>query len=56
MPDVLLEGNGKAGYTEKDLPKHINGGTVDNNQAESGIVLTGDVYIDKALAYLKQQK
>lgn len=56
VPDVLLEGNGKAGYTEKDLPKHINGGTVDNNQAESGIVLTGDVYIDKALAYLKQHK
>lgn len=56
VPDVLLEGNGKADYTEKDLPKHISGDPEDNNQAESGIVLVGDVYIDKALAYLKQQK
>ena len=56
VPDVLLEGNAKAGYTEKDLPKHISGGTGDNDKAESGIVLVGDAYIDKALAYLKQQK
>lgn len=56
VPDVLIEGNGKAGYTEKDLPKHISGGAGDNDKAESGIVLVGDAYIDKALAYLKQQK
>jgi carboxyl-terminal processing protease len=56
VPDVLLEGNGKTGYTEKNLPKHISGDAEDNNKAESGIVLMGDLYIDKALVYLKLQK
>lgn len=56
VPDVLLAGSEKKGYTEKDLPKHINGGTENKNKAESGIVLMGDSYIDKALAYLKLQK
>jgi carboxyl-terminal processing protease len=56
VPDVLLEGNAKAGYTEKDLPKHIKSGSVDTQDAESGIVLIGDIYIEKALAYLKLKK
>ncbi|HWS41354.1 MAG TPA: S41 family peptidase [Arenimonas sp.] len=56
VPDVLLEGNAKAGYTEKDLPKHIKGDSADAQDAESGIVLMGDIYIDKALAYLKLKK
>lgn len=56
VPDVLLEGNAKAGYTEKDLPKHIKGVSADAQDAESGIVLMGDIYIDKALAYLKLKK
>ena len=56
VPDVLLAGSEKKGYTEKDLPKHINGGTENTNKAESGIVLMGDSYIDKALVYLKLQK
>lgn len=55
VPEVLLEGNAKALYTEKDLPKHIKAGATANINAEEGIVLMGDTYIDKALAYLKQQ-
>lgn len=56
VPEILLQGNAKAGFTEKDLPKHIKGGAAAGAQAEAGIVLIGDAYIDKALAYLKQQK
>lgn len=56
VPEILLQGNAKAGFTEKDLPKHIKGGSAAGAQAEAGIVLIGDAYIDKALAYLKQQK
>jgi carboxyl-terminal processing protease len=56
VPEVLLQGNAKATYTEKDLPKHIKAGAATNINAEEGIVLMGDSYIDKALAYLKQQK
>lgn len=56
VPEVLLEGNAKALYTEKDLPKHIKAGVTSEINAEEGIVLMGDAYIDKALAYLKQQK
>ena len=56
VPEVLLQGNAKATYTEKDLPKHIKAGAATEISAEEGIVLMGDAYIDKALAYLKQQK
>jgi carboxyl-terminal processing protease len=56
VPEILLQGNAKAGFTEKDLPKHIMAGADSGLQAEAGIVLIGEVYIDKALAYLKQQK
>ena len=56
VPEVLLEGNAKALYTEKDLPKHIKAVATADITAEEGIVLMGDSYIDKALAYLKQQK
>lgn len=56
VPEVLLQGNAKASYTEKDLPKHIKAGTINDVKAEEGVVLMGDTYIDKALAYLKQQK
>ena len=56
VPEILLEGNAKAGFTEKDLPKHITAGAVTGAQAEAGVVLIGDAYIDKAVAYLKQQK
>ena len=55
VPEVLLQGNAKATYTEKDLPKHIKAGAATEISAEEGIVLMGDAYIDKALAYLKQQ-
>jgi carboxyl-terminal processing protease len=56
VPDMLLNGNAKASYTEKDLPKHIKAGSLDNKKAEEGVVLNGDTYIDQALAYLKLQK
>ena len=56
VPEILLQGNAKAGFTEKDLPKHIKAGADAGAQAEAGIVLIGEAYIDKALAYLKQQK
>ncbi len=56
VPDVLLQGNAKATYTEKDLPKHIQAGAAAEINAEEGIVLMGDSYIDKALAYLKLHK
>jgi carboxyl-terminal processing protease len=56
VPEILLQGNAKAGFTEKDLPKHIKAGADAGEQAEAGVVLIGDAYIDKALAYLKQQK
>lgn len=54
VPDVLLSGNGRAEMTERDLPKHIKAGASDDADAESGVVLLGESYIDKALAYLKQ--
>jgi carboxyl-terminal processing protease len=54
VPDVLLSGNGRAEVTERDLPKHIKAGDASNADAESGVVLLGESYIDKALAYLKQ--
>ena len=56
VPEILLQGTAKAGFTEKDLPKHIKAGADAGAQAEAGIVLIGEAYIDKALAYLKQQK
>lgn len=58
VPEILLQGNVKAGYTEKDLPKHIKGATATDTdaQAEAGIVLSGETYITRALTYLKQQK
>ena len=56
VPDVLLKGNAKADVIEAELPKHIKAGNGEEAQAESGVVLTGDSYIDKALAYLKQAK
>lgn len=55
VPDVLLDGNAKATYTEKDLPKHIKSASLDDKKAEEGVVLNGDAYINKALLYLKQQ-
>jgi len=54
VPDVLLSGNGRAEVIERDLPKHIKAGDASNADAESGVVLLGESYIDKALAYLKQ--
>ena len=56
VPEILLQGNAKAGFTEKDLPKHIKAGADAGKHAEVGVVLIGDTYIDKAVAYLKQQK
>ena len=54
VPDVLLSGNGRAEITERDLPKHIKASEATDADAESGVVLLGETYIDKALAYLKQ--
>lgn len=56
VPDILLSGNARAEMTERDLPKHIKAGTTEDADAESGVVLMGETYIDKALAYLKQGK
>ncbi|MFZ9310329.1 MAG: S41 family peptidase [Arenimonas sp.] len=56
VPDVLLSGNARAEITERDLPKHIQAGAADDADAESGVVLLGEAYIAKALAYLKQGK
>ena len=56
VPDVLLSGNARAEVTERDLPKHIKAGATDDAEAESGVVLLGESYIGKALAYLKQGK
>jgi carboxyl-terminal processing protease len=58
VPDILLQGNGKVDYTESDLPNHIqaNNTKPDSVNAEAGIVLQGDTYIEKALAHLKQLK
>jgi carboxyl-terminal processing protease len=56
VPEVLLKGNAKANYTEKDLPKHIKAVAATEGSAEEGIVLMGDAYIDRALAYLKLPK
>lgn len=56
VPDVLLSGNARAEMTERDLPKHIKAGDADAAEAESGVVLLGETYIAKALAYLKQGK
>jgi carboxyl-terminal processing protease len=54
VPDRLLKGNAKAELTEKDLPKHIEAGTAADSDAEHGVVLMGETYIDQALAVLKQ--
>ena len=56
VPDILLSGNARAEMTERDLPKHIKAGATEDADAESGVVLMGETYIDKALAYLKQGK
>jgi carboxyl-terminal processing protease len=56
VPEILLQGNARAGFTEKDLPKHIKAGTDSGLQAEAGVVLGGEAYIGKALAYLKQRE
>jgi carboxyl-terminal processing protease len=58
VPEILLQGNVKAGCTEKDLPKHIKGTDAADTdaQAEAGVVLSGETYITRALTYLKQQK
>ena len=56
VPDVLLSGNARAEVTERDLPKHIKAGATDDADAEPGVVLLGESYIGKALAYLKQGK
>jgi carboxyl-terminal processing protease len=54
VPDILLSGTTRAGITERDLPKHIEAGNSPEPQAEAGVVLLGEDYIGKALAYLKQ--
>jgi carboxyl-terminal processing protease len=54
VPDRLLKGNAKAEWTEKDLPKHIEAGTAADSDAEHGVVLMGETYIEQALAVLKQ--
>ena len=56
VPDILLSGNARAEMTERDLPKHIKAGATEDADAESGVVLMGETYIDKALTYLKQGK
>jgi len=56
VPEILLQGNARAGFTEKDLPKHIAAGADAGRQAEAGVVLSGESYIGQALAYLKQQQ
>lgn len=56
VPDVLLSGNARAEVTERDLPKHIKADATDDADAEPGVVLLGESYIGKALAYLKQGK
>lgn len=54
VPDLLLAGNARAQIIESGLPKHIKAGSIAEADAESGVVLLGEAYIDKALAYLKQ--
>lgn len=56
VPDVLLAGDGKAGVSEADLPKHIKAGSKPVIDAEPGVVLTGDAYIGQALTVLKQRR
>ena len=56
VPDKLLRGTGRAKQTEMDLPKHIKAGSDTGTEAEPGVVLTGDAYIDQALSVLKQVK
>ena len=56
VPDRLLHGTGRAKTTEADLPKHIKAGTDTGTEAEPGVVLTGDAYIDQAMSVLKQIK
>lgn len=53
VPDRLLQGNAKADVTEKDLPKHIIAVTGVESEAEHGVVLMGEAYIQQALALLK---
>lgn len=56
VPDVLLVGNARTNVTEMNLPKHIKTGVRTGTEAESGVVLTGDAYIDQALVVLKQRR
>lgn len=56
VPDIILSGNSRAGITERDLPKHIEAAKTPEPQAEAGVVLLGEDYINKALAYLRKGK
>lgn len=54
VPDVALAGNAKAPVTERDLSRHIQGDPPDASDAEHGVVLMGETYIDRALSWLKK--
>ncbi len=56
VPDVLLAGNARADAVEKDLRGQIGGGTASGAQAEEGVVLMGDAYIERALQQLRQSR
>ena len=54
VPDVLLAGNARADAVEKDLRGQIGGGTASGAEAEEGVVLTGESYIERALQHLRR--
>ena len=54
VPDVILAGNARAEVVEKGLRGQIGGGSAPTQQAEEGVVLTGDAYIERALQQLRQ--
>lgn len=53
-PDVLFSGNTKASVIESKLPKHIKTNPPKPVDSEAGVVLTGDAYINQALAVLQK--
>lgn len=55
-PDVLFSGNAKASVIESKLPKHIKAATPSRADSEEGVVLTGDAFINQALAVLQQRQ
>lgn len=54
VPDVILAGNARAEVVEKGLRGQIGGGSAPTQQAEEGVVLSGDAYIERALQQLRQ--